>query len=131
MHTSLSTFNSTCIQNDLLRKYTFCHKTNSKRVTSAEKLKFLKEELDKKQNPLESLTHWLAQLHSQWIEASLLDNLLSTINTAFEKLAEHHLTEGKRRTGRKISSLYSGSIDFPKKIPQFINLSKATLTEKQ
>ncbi|XP_076043638.1 uncharacterized protein LOC143026754 [Oratosquilla oratoria] len=113
---------------DLLPIYT---NNNSKRTTPEERLRYLKEELEKKEETVTNLKSELASLYRKWNAASPPEEVRSNVNNALAYVTSAHLDKSRRRIGRKLSALYGGPVAVPHQIDQFINLSSTNLTENQ
>lgn len=124
-------FNTTCLLNGLLPKYTYSRQAGSRRTTTEERRHYLREELVRKKQLMVSLTQERDSLKQEWQEQPIHEDLKDRIKNALALLAEQHLSDAKRTVAKKLAALYGSPVEIPQQVNQFINLSKTTLTESQ
>ncbi|XP_043222609.1 uncharacterized protein LOC122381900 [Amphibalanus amphitrite] len=128
-------FTQTCINENLLPKFTHFRLNDQAVQQSEEALSFrkhlLKEEAKKKKKVLEEISEKIADVSRSYQELPISNDLRQKTDSALQELTETHERVVKTRIQRKLSSLYGGDITLPEQRDSYVNLSSYVLTQDQ
>ena len=130
-----TSFNETCINENILPKYTKFRLHDPAITQTPTTLKYRKylieKEIRKSKEALKFLSTELLKHKLELDKHQLTENIKNNINRALDEQLEHSEKIIKTRITKKLSNLYDGEIYIKEDTPGYINLSNFSLTAEQ